>query len=107
MTRNAAAHLAGWVVVILFLLLLAAAPSAGAEPPTVREGESSNTHYPEDCTPGLRPACGPRVTLSPDAYPDGAGQPSPIVCVEDDVCWDCSTMGNGICGMPDTALPRP
>ncbi len=25
-------------------------------------------------------------------------QPAPVACQEDDPCWDCSTMGNGICG---------
>lgn len=25
----------------------------------------------------------------------------PVSCQEDDPCWDCPTMGDGVCGVPD------
>jgi len=25
-------------------------------------------------------------------------EPEPVACQEDDPCWDCATMGNGLCG---------
>jgi len=64
------------------------------------------------------PSPTPVPTLAPDAYDDGYQPPidSPV-CVEDDPCWDCETMGNRICGplmregasshtlLPDTAMP--
>jgi hypothetical protein len=30
-------------------------------------------------------------------------RPEPVVCYEDDPCWDCSTMGNTICGVEGLA----
>ena len=29
---------------------------------------------------------------------DEQGTIAPLTCVEDDPCWDCKTMGNGVCG---------
>lgn len=32
---------------------------------------------------------------------------NPQTCTEDMECWDCHTMGNHICGVPDTATTKP
>lgn len=37
--------------------------------------------------------------LPPSCYPASICEtPAPPVCQEDEPCWDCTTMGNRICG---------
>lgn len=37
-------------------------------------------------------------------HPTHDAPPPPVTCMEDDPCWDCNTMGNGLCG-PDDVTP--
>jgi hypothetical protein len=38
------------------------------------------------------------IALSVNAVGSVDLRPPAAVCAEDDACWDCSTMGNGVCG---------
>lgn len=44
------------------------------------------------------PACGSPIQATP-------APPAPVRCTEDADCWECDTMGNGICGSIDLVGP--
>lgn len=51
-------------------------------------------------------ACAALIVGALNGAPHTAPAPAPAVeCIEDMPCWDCSTMGNHICG-PDDARPQ-
>ena len=101
-----------------FLLWLLASLASCAPATTPTSGPPTGTYHqhPGRSVTDHRPAeVGPVVTIPGPACPEGERMPedqsgclpdsywtTTTVCTEDMDCWDCSTMGNLICGPTTT-----
>ena len=83
---NAVVTVAAFVVIVVALYDLTDRPPAPA--PTVRVV--------------VVPAPTPAETGELDCWDDASCAVPGHTCYEDEPCWDCETMGNGVCG-PDDA----
>jgi hypothetical protein len=83
---------------------------------TAEDGSCVNTNFHADFDPNYVspyapkgiPATAPTesetvvaaATAEPESYPAPSAEPNTPACIEDEPCWQCDTMGNGICGNP-------
>ena len=75
-----------WLLALLFGCSPLPPVAVPTPPVTQHEGRIIDEHRPA--------VVGPVVTI-----------PGPV-CTEDMDCWDCSTMGNLICGTPEPVCPE-
>jgi hypothetical protein len=79
-----------------------AVPETVAEPATVVTPEPTASE-PVASSVATEPApatATATATPEPESYVPPAPEPNTPACMEDEPCWDCDTMGNGICGNP-------